>query len=83
MCYNIGMRNRLQQKTNVELAHKDWVLKELMATKRRIEKTFHERTLFPTKEMGDLKRDIASQTPWMIGLVVTMTIAIVLEVLFK
>ncbi len=67
----------------VELANKDWVLKELMDTERRFEKAFHEQTLFLTKETGELKREIANQTRWTVGLITTMTIAIILAVLFK
>ncbi len=85
----------------VELANKDWVLRELMDTERRIEKAFHkqtqflsgktdniqkafqEQTQFLTKETGELKKEIANQTRWTIGLVATMTIAIILAVLFK
>jgi len=67
----------------VELATKDWALRELMDTERRIEKAFHEQTQFLTKETGELKREIANQTRWTVGLIATMTIAIILAVLFK
>lgn len=67
----------------VELANKDWVLREIMDTERRIEKAFHEQTQFLHKENGDLRKDIANQTRWMVGLMLTMTIAIILAVLFK
>ena len=67
----------------VELATKDWTIKELMDTERRFEKAFHEQTQFLTKETGELKREIANQTRWMVGLIATMTIAIIMAVLFK
>lgn len=89
----------------VELATKDWTMKELMDTERRIErafheqtqflsqktdgiqKAFHEQTQFLSEKNDDLKREFANtinvQTRWMIGLVITMTIAIILAVLFK
>ena len=60
----------------VGLATKDWALRELMDTERRIEKAFHEQTQFLSQKMDNNVR-------WMIGLIVTMTIAIILAVLFK
>ena len=60
----------------VELATQDWTLKELMDTERRIEKAFHEQTQF-------LSKRLTAQTRWTIGLMVTMTIAIIVAVLFK
>ena len=114
----------------IELATKDWTMKELMDTERRIEKAFHEQTQFLSQKTDaiqnayqeqtkffsqktddiqnasreqtqflthktddiqkvflqkhdDLKNEINSQTRWMIGLVITMTIAIIIAVLFK
>jgi tetrahydromethanopterin S-methyltransferase subunit G len=64
------------QMPQVELATKDWTIKELMDTERRIEKAFHEQTQFLSQKMDNNIR-------WMIGLIVTMTIAIILAVLFK
>jgi ABC-type phosphonate transport system ATPase subunit len=78
----------------VELANKDWVGKELMDTERRIEKAFHEQTQFlhgqmqlQNQKIDDFRKEFSSginaQTRWMIGLITTMTIAILLAVLFK
>ena len=47
-----------------------------MDTERRIEKAFHEQTQYLSQKMDNNVR-------WMIGLIVTMTIAIILAVLFK
>ena len=111
------MLNCMSDKTKaappvIELATKDWTMKELMDTERRIEKAFHEQTQFLSQKTDaiqnasreqtqflmhktndiqkvflqkhdDLKNEINSQTRWMIGLVVTMTIAIIIAVLFK
>lgn len=71
------------QSPTVELATKDWTLKEMMDTERRIEKAFHNQTQFLTKETSELKREIANQTRWTVGLIATMTIAIILAVFFK
>ena len=60
----------------VELATKDWTIREIMDTERRIEKAFHEQTQYLGQKMDNNIR-------WMIGLIVTMTIAIILAVLFK
>ena len=67
----------------VELATKDWTMKELLDTERRIEKAFHQQTQFLSKETGELKKEIANQTRWTVGMIGTMTIAIILAVLFK
>jgi hypothetical protein len=71
----------------VELANKDWVMKELMDTERRFEKAFHEQTQFLGQKNEDLKKEFAdtinTQTRWMVGLMMTMTIAIIAAVLFK
>ena len=78
----------------VELATKDWTIKELMDTERRIEKAFHEQTQFLSKKNDDIERAFHDQSKflsekmdnnvrWMIGLIVTMSIAIILAVLFK
>lgn len=64
----------------VELANKDWVMKELMDTERRFEKAFHEQTQFLGQKI-DNKLD--NTLRWMIGLIITMTVAIILAVLFK
>ncbi|MEM7620024.1 MAG: hypothetical protein AAF228_06115 [Pseudomonadota bacterium] len=74
----------------VELATKDWALKELMDTERRFEKAFHEQTQFLSRRTDELKSDLsevrsdmAAQTRWMVGLMLTMTIVIIVAVLFK
>ncbi len=85
----------------VELATKDWAIKELMDTERRIEKAFHEQTQFLSLKTDGIQKAFQEQTQsfqeqtqflsqkidnnvrWMIGLIVTMTIAIILAVLFK
>lgn len=71
------------QAPKVELATKDWTLKELMDTERRIEKAFHKQTQFLSQKNDDLKNEINNQTRWMVGLIITMTIAIIVAVLFQ
>ncbi len=77
-----------------ELATKDWVSREDIDTERRIEKAFHEQTQFLTAKIDavierlDQKIDnqnikIDAQTKWLVGLMLTMTIAILVAVLFK
>ena len=102
MVYNQAMKKEVEaQKPKIELATKDWTLKELMDTERRIEKAFHEQTqflsqktdgierafqeqtLFMSQKSDDLKREINTQTRWMMGLFLTMTIAIIVAVLFQ
>lgn len=79
---------------NVELATKDWTVKELMDTERRIEKAFHKQTQFLSQKTDEIERTSREQTQfmtqkmdnnvrWMIGLIITMTITIILAVLFK
>lgn len=90
---------------DVELANKDWVMKELMDTERRIEKAFHEQTQFLSEKTDKIQDAFQEQTQflsektdriqnalsqkmdsnvrWMIGLIVTMTVAIIAAVLFK
>lgn len=79
---------------DVELANKDWVMKELMDTERRIEKAFHEQTQFLSQRTDRIQDAFHEQTKflsqkmdsnvrWMIGLIVTMTVAIIAAVLFK
>lgn len=74
----------------VELANKDWVMKELMDTERRIEKAFHEQTQFLSakndsmqqsfqEKTDHIQKEIMSLTRWMIGL----SVIIILAVLFK
>ena len=84
MVYNQIMKKDVKaQEPKVELATKDWTLKELMDTERRIEKAFHEQTQFLSQKSDDLKKEINTQTHWMMGLFFTMTIAIIVAVLFK
>ena len=71
----------------VELATKDWTLSELRDTEGRIERAFHDQTKFLTDQISRLEskfdEKIDGQTRWMVGLMVTMTIAIMVAVLFK
>lgn len=41
----------------VERPYKNWVINEIMKTKRRIEKAFHKQTQFLTQKYDDLKRE--------------------------
>mgnify|MGYP001800803784 CR=1 FL=1 len=71
----------------VELATQDWTLKEITDVERRIEKAFHEQTQFLSAKL-DQRNDSISQKmdnniKWMVGLVVTMTVAIIVAVLFQ
>ena len=77
----------------MELATKDWAAKEMIDTEKRIEKAFHDQTQYLGAKQDaltqrydvlkdDLKSEIAIQTRWMFGLVITMTLAILVAVLF-
>lgn len=78
------MTNEVKTETpKVELATKDWTMKEFIDSERRIEKAFHKQTQFLSKETGELKREIANQTKWTVGLIATMAFAIIIAVLFK
>lgn len=91
---NVMSKDTSTQNPKVELADKNWVAKELMDTERRIEKAFHEQTRFlsekndalsqKTDRIQDaLSQKIDNSVRWMVGLIVTMTIAIIMAVLFK
>jgi tetrahydromethanopterin S-methyltransferase subunit G len=78
----------------IELAHKDWTLREITDSERRFEKAFHKQTIYIGKRMdemnlridgvkGELSQMIMSQTRWIVGMMMTMTIAIIIAVLFK
>lgn len=71
------------QSPKVELADKNWVAKELMDTERRIEKAFHEQTRFLSEKNDTLSQKIDNSVRWIVGLIVTMTIAIIMAVLFN
>ena len=95
MVYNWAMKKDVEAQTpKVELATKDWTLKELMDTERRIEKAFHEQTQFLSQKSDGIERAFQKQSMfmsqkfdstirWMVGLVLSMTIAIIIAVLFK
>lgn len=77
-------------KTEVEVASKDWVRSELRDMEGRIEKAFHDQMLYMsekhdalTQKYDALRQDMGSQTRWIVGLILTMTIAILVAVLFK
>ena len=72
--------SQLAEPPKVVLSTQDWTLKELMDTERRIEKAFHDQTLYLSKTLND---GLNTQTRWMIGLMVTMTLAIIIAVLFR
>jgi hypothetical protein len=67
----------------VELATKDWALRHNNDTERRIEKAFHEQTIFLSTKNEDLKREIYTSTRWLVGLIITSNIALIAAVLFK
>lgn len=67
----------------VELATKEWTLREIMDTERRIERAFHDQTQFLSERNNELKAEITSQTRWLVGLMVTMTFAIIIAVFFQ
>jgi Na+(H+)/acetate symporter ActP len=67
----------------VELSTKEWTERELIDTERRFEKAFHEQTVFLKHETDRITQEISALTRWMIGLIVSMTFAIILAVLFK
>ncbi len=93
--YGRIMNDKVKAETpTVELATKDWTLKEMMDTERRIEKAFHDQTQFLSQKNDGMQKALQDQSQflsqkmdnnirWMIGLTVTMTIAIILAVLFK
>jgi hypothetical protein len=58
-------------------------MEKIMSSEHRIKKALHKQFDLLIQERKDLRKDIANQTRSMIGLVVTMTIAIILAVLFK
>lgn len=79
---------------NSDLASKDWVMKELMDTERRFEKAFHEQTRFLGEKSDSFQEAVRQQiaasderhqttTRWMVGLMLTMIIAVVVAVLLK
>ena len=49
----------------VELANKDWVMKELMDTERRIEKAFHEQTQFLSAKNDNIQKAFQEQTQFL------------------
>lgn len=78
------MSKKIETKNpEVELANKDWVLRELMDTEGRIEKAFHEQTKYLAQQQAVANEKMDNNVRWIIGLIVTMTIAIILAVLFK
>ncbi|MGB0720311.1 MAG: hypothetical protein ACPGRX_07545 [Bdellovibrionales bacterium] len=69
-----------------EIATKDWTLKELMDTERRIEKAFHEQTIYLGNRFDSQNQRFDSQNRWMIGIMVTLVatlFALVAAVYFK
>lgn len=54
-----------------------------MDTERRIEKAFHEQTQYLAQQQAIANEKMDNNVRWMIGLIVTMTVAIILAVLFK
>jgi hypothetical protein len=85
--FHAMIHTRETQNPHVELADKNWVAKEVMSSERGYEKAFREQMQSMSREMGEVKREmheaINSLTRWMVGLFVTMTIAIIVAVLFK
>ncbi len=80
-------KNTKTKLPNVELATKDWVMKEMIDTEKRIEKAFHDQTQYLSQQNTNLRNevsnDIAIQTRWMVGLMLTMTVAILVAVLLN
>lgn len=68
---------------DVELATKDWVLKEMKDTENRIEKAFHEQTQYIAQKHDALAEKYDNSFRWMVGLILSMTIAILVAVLFN
>ncbi|MGB0719929.1 MAG: hypothetical protein ACPGRX_05620 [Bdellovibrionales bacterium] len=67
---------------------------ELKDTENRIERAFHQQTQYMLQQFTSIRDHLDkkidsqndrmdSQTRWMVGLILTMTIAIILAVLFK
>lgn len=71
------------QNLRLKLANKDWVMREFMDTERRIEKAFHEQKQYLAQHQAIPNEKLDNTLRWMIGLIVAMTIAIILAVLFK
>jgi hypothetical protein len=67
----------------VNIATEPWVMEQLMDTERRIEKAFHEQTQYLAQQQAIANEKMDNNVRWMIGLIVTMTVAIILAVLFK
>ena len=63
---------------------------QIMDTERRIEKAFHDQTQFlsdrldrQSERLDRQTQALSTQTQWMVGLIITMTVAIIAAVLFK
>ncbi len=67
----------------INIATEPWVMEQLMDTEKRIEKAFHEQTQYLAQQQAIANQKLDNNVRWMIGLIVTMTIAIILAVLFK
>ncbi len=78
------MKNTTQTELpKVNIATEPWVMEQLMDTERRIEKAFHEQTQYLAQQQAIANEKMDNNVRWMIGLIVTMTVAIILAVLFK
>ncbi len=67
----------------INIATEPWVMEQLMDTERRIEKAFHEQTQYLAQQQAIANEKMDNNVRWMIGIIITMTIAIILAVLFK
>ena len=63
------------------LASEPWVLEKNMDTENRIEKAFHDQTKFLIAQQSVTDSKLESLTRWMIGLMVTISIAILVAVI--
>ena len=52
---------------HVELANKDWVMRELIDTERRIEKAFHEQTQFMSNKTDSIQNVFHEQAQLLSG----------------
>lgn len=75
----------------LRMASEPWVMEQVMDTERRIERAFHDQTVYFTErfdramtnisqEMRESNEKLDNTIRWMVGLMITMIIAVVLAI---
>ena len=78
------MDNKINMKAPVvTIASEPWVTEQIMDTECRIEKAFHEQTRYLSEQQKRTDAKLDNTMRWSTGLFITMTVAIILAVLFK